>query len=524
MTQSEHTDQSTTGSAAHLLWIPFGAAFREPRSCAGAGRRLCRSADERRAGPEWWGAASARASEHRPGRWSDGVLTRLRILADAACAARVLLPRPALWNLAWVGAALLLTPTGLSGPRGGFAQTPAGPPLALVDVTIIDEVGSKPLPHSTILIEGERIAAIFPAGSRPLPVGATSLPLPGRFVIPGLIDSHVHLATDPSGEDSRARTERRLATALLGGVTTVRDMAGDARALASLARDALLGSIPSPDIFYAALFAGPAFFRDPRTQAATQGAVAGEVPWMRAITSATDLRQVVAEARGTGAWGIKLYAALDSTLARQITAEAHRQGLRVWAHASLNPATPIDVVSAGVDVVSHADLLRFAMRPESVRAALEAAQAGRPLDLASPALDTVFAAMVRYGTLFEPTLFASSDDPTHLAFAAAVTRLAHEAGVVLTAGSDSLAGVDDTLPNIHTELELLVDRAGLTPAEALRAATRNAATAIGVLDTRGSVEAGKLADLVVLRADPQQDIRNTRQVELVVKHGKVFRR
>lgn len=67
-------------------------------------------------------------------------------------------------------------------------------------------------------------------------------------------------------------------------------------------------------------------------------------------------------------------------------------------------------------------------------------------------------------------------------------------------------------------------RQGLTPAEALRAATRNGAQAIGVLGSRGTIEVGKLADLVVLRADPLRDIRNTRSVELVVKHGRIYRR
>ena len=411
----------------------------------------------------------------------------------------------------------------------GIAQPIAEPregraPLALVDANVIDEVVATPHPHSTILIEGERIAAIFPVGSRPLPPGTTVVNLSGRFVIPGLIDSHVHLATDPSGADSRARVVRRLAMVLRGGVTTVRDMAGDARVLADLARDARSGAISSPDIYYSALFAGPSFFTDPRAQSSAQGAVAGEVPWLRAITPTTDLHAAVLDARRTGATGIKLYAALDGALAGRITSEAHSQGMRVWAHAALDPATPLDVVVADVDVVSHASLLRFAMRRESVRSALQAAQQGQPLDLTSPELDTLFAAMRRHHTLFEPTLFVESGDAMHLAFAAAVTRLALQAGVALAAGADSVAGVGDTLPNIHIELQLLVDHAGLTPSQALRSATREAAVAIGVQDSLGTLEPGKLADLVVLRGDPLQDIRNTRRVQLVVKRGKVHRR
>ena len=99
------------------------------------------------------------------------------------------------------------------------------PSIALVDVAVIDEVSPARRPHSTGLIEGQRIASIFPVGSRPLPAGATVLSLPGRFVLPGPIDTHVHVATDPDGEDARQRTERRLVITLRGGVTTVRDMA-----------------------------------------------------------------------------------------------------------------------------------------------------------------------------------------------------------------------------------------------------------------------------------------------------------
>jgi imidazolonepropionase-like amidohydrolase len=97
--------------------------------------------------------------------------------------------------------------------------------------------------------------------------------------------------------------------------------------------------------------------------------------------------------------------------------------------------------------------------------------------------------------------------------------------VTIIAGTDTLGGADSdapALPNLHRELELLVTLAGLTPAEALESATRHAAVALGAQDTRGTIEAGKLADLVVLRSDPLLDIRNTRSIELVIKRGRVY--
>lgn len=398
--------------------------------------------------------------------------------------------------------------------------------VALIGVTLFDGIGGTPRPNQTVLIQGERIAAVFLAGSRPLPAGVTGLDLSGAFLIPGLIDTHVHVATDPSGEDTRVRAERRLRKALLGGVTTARDMAGDVRALASLQRDARLGEIPSPDLYYAALFAGPEFFADPRTHDASRGLVAGQVSWMRAVTDTTNLHQAVAEARGSGATAIKLYAALSGPLARRITVEAHAQGLAVWAHAALRPATPIQVVDAGVDVVSHASLIALAMDSAHRASALRTA-ADAPLAIDDSGLGLLFRSMLRHHTVFEPTLLVFEDSPARLRLAGALTRKAHALGVPIIAGTDTLGEADSdtlTLPNLHRELELLVTLGGLSPEEALQSATRDAAKVLGAQADRGTIEAGKLADLVVLTADPLRDIRNTRSVQLVVKRGRVYRR
>lgn len=377
---------------------------------------------------------------------------------------------------------------------------------ALTGVTLIDGTGAAPQPGQTILLKGERISAIFPDGSQALASDVTRVDLTGRYVIPGLIDTHVHVATDPSKEDTRVRSERRLKKALYGGVTAVRDMAGDVRTLAALQRDARLGEIDSPDLYYVALFAGPEFFADPRTQDASRGLRAGAVPWMRAISDSTDLGQAVAEARGTGATAIKLYAALSAPLTRRIVAEAHRQGIPIWAHAALRPAQPLDVVEAGADVVSHASLF----------------------SRTSPAgLDSVFRSMKRRHTVLEPTLLVYEGRGEMLATAGKITRQAHAAGITIVAGTDTLGEADTdslTLPNLHRELELLVRIGGLTPAEALAGATRNAAVILGAGEERGTIAPGKLADLVVLAANPLADISNTRSVQLVVKRGRLYRR
>ncbi|MGH7618360.1 MAG: amidohydrolase family protein, partial [Gemmatimonadaceae bacterium] len=228
--------------------------------------------------------------------------------------------------------------------------SPPAHTIAITGTTVITGTGAV-LQNQTILITDSIITVIGPARVIKTPTGAQIVDGRGKFVIPGLIDAHVHLATEPSGEDTRPRALARLEAALYGGVTSVRDMAGDTRALGPLARDARAGTIASPDIYYAALFAGPAFFSDPRTHSSAEGETAGAVPWMRAVTDTTDFKTAVREAKATGARAIKLYAMLDSTAAARAIAAAHAQGMLVWAHASLRPATPGQLAGAGVDAV-----------------------------------------------------------------------------------------------------------------------------------------------------------------------------
>src|SRR5215470_16272635 len=177
--------------------------------------------------------------------------------------------------------------------------------IVLSDATIIDADHTKPLEHQTILIRDGVIKEIFTDRTKKISDSANVIALNGKYLIPGLIDTHVHMATDPTDVDNRASTLNVLNRMLYTGITSVRDMAGDARTLASLSRDAMTGDIVSPDIYYSALMAGPVFFADPRTVSSTKGLVSGKAPFMRAISDTTDLVLAVAEAKGTGATGIK---------------------------------------------------------------------------------------------------------------------------------------------------------------------------------------------------------------------------
>jgi len=347
--------------------------------------------------------------------------------------------------------------------------------------------------------------------------------LTGKFLIPGLIDSHVHLATDPSNTDRRQAVEQRLRHALRGGVTVVRDMAGDARALADLSRAALLGEIESPAIYYSALLSGPDFFDDPRVQSSSRGLTIGSAPWAFAVTDTTNLALAIAAARGTGATGIKLYAEVPAALIPRITAEAHRQGMRVWSHATLVPAIPTDAANGGVDVLSHASLMLWEVETlPDFRQRLNANYATAKPD--DPKLAVLFETMAARGTALDATLYVMRSRPEALSFAAGVVRHARAAGVPIIAGTDAIgAPADGPLPHLHDELELLVTEAGLTPLEAITAATLTPAGALGLEASHGSIAVGKTADFVVLGADPSAAIRNTRKIEAVYRGGRRVR-
>ena len=402
-------------------------------------------------------------------------------------------------------------------------------PLVLTHATIIDGTGTPPRPGMTLVLRDGRIASVYADGSQPLPPGAVERSVAGKFVLPGLIDAHVHNATNPSGEDRRSVVEERLRKTLLGGVIAVRDMGGDARALADLQRAASAGDILSPDIHYSAIIAGPAFFGDPRVLSSSVGYAPGAAPFTRAVTDTTDLREVIAEARGTGATAVKMYAALDGATAAKVAAEAKRQGLHVWAHLALFPARPSEVVAAGVEVVSHVLLVPWEtaeqLPPFGRRALVDL---GVTPD--APPIQRLYAMMRERGTILDATLWVFHAPPnsadTSLAkrreqHALDLLRAAHVAGVKIAAGTDDMASDSaGALPNIHRELALLV-RAGLTPMEAIVAATQTNAVATGFERDHGTIAIGKAADLLVLRADPTVDIANTTRIAFVVRRGEI---
>ena len=396
---------------------------------------------------------------------------------------------------------------------------------ALTGASIIDANHKMPEPHQTILIAGNIISDVFSDGSKPIPDSFSIIKLDGKYLLPGLIDAHVHMATDPSIDNYRAITIDVLQRMLYSGITSVRDMAGDARTLAGLSRDALTGDIISPDIYYSALIAGPVFFSDPRAATSTRGALPGKMPYMLGVTDSTNLTLAVAEAKGTGARGIKLYANLSAPLVNKIVTEATKQGIYVWGHAWLNDAKPSDVVKAGVNPISHSYIIIYDKMDSLPKSWKNGQTYYKSIGNLLPDFSYLFQQMKAHHTILDATMLTykqfSEEDTTKRCLyeiTKGITTQAYKAGVTIDAGTD-----DDQTAFVQKEMELLVKDAGFTAIDAIIAGTLNGAKALRIDDKVGTVSLGKIANLVVIDKNPLENIENIESVFLVIKGGKIFK-
>lgn len=415
------------------------------------------------------------------------------------------------------------------------AQQP-GPVLALTDVTLIDGTGAPPRPGMTVIVRGETISDVFRSGERDLPRDGAILNLKGLFLIPGLVSSHDHyMQRGLANAPQRAHAELR--RMLYSGVTTSRDMAGDARLLKPLQTALREGKIIGPDIYYTALMAGPDFIAlDPRVGRASAGLRRGEPPWMQVITPETDLQAAVERAATTGATGIKFYVGLDGATIAKLTRIAHERGLQVWSHTTVFPARAIEVARAGVDSMSHlcwmgwqdADLdptknVPYTHTPRSdPRPKYDA----RLVETDSPEMRLLLDEMARRDIILDATHSLSKGDVRGCTaeLMTGIARAAARAGIPFATGTDYYTPDDDPFPAVIGEIEYLVEQGVLTPLEAIKAATHNGARLVDRADSQGRLAPGMLANMVVLAKDPAADISALRSVVTVFKRGKRFER
>lgn len=396
---------------------------------------------------------------------------------------------------------------------------------AIDNVHVIDVNNKRVNENQTIIIEDGLIIGIINADEYDENDTIQSLDYSGYYITPGLIDAHVHVGTNPSGSDNLEATKERLHYLLKNGITTVRDMAGDARYLSYLARQASLDEIPSPDIHYSALLAGETFFKDPRTKAAAQGMPEGGAPWMRGVNENSDLNLIIAEAKGTGATGIKIYADLNFESVQKIVLTAHAQKMKVWAHSCVFPARPSEVCQAGVDVMSHATYMAWEGEGEIPPNATNRHRKHDNFNLQNPVFSILIELMAEKQTILDATLGVYKryfPDSTLYQYGVSITKLAYEHQVKIGIGTDlSLNDLNVPAP-IFTEMSSFQRDVGMEPIEIIRAATLINAEMIGQEHRIGSVELGKRANLLIFKENPVEDIEILKHPKVVIKNGKMF--
>ena len=427
---------------------------------------------------------------------------------------------------------LILPPTANAQSRRG---TVARQPITVIEhVTVIPmtERGTS-MPDATVVIEHGRITALRGPGPR----GAVRINGRGKYLIPGLMDMHVHLPSDqflPDGEPPRNEppsltfdTQDIMTPYVANGVTQIVNMDADAVAIGRR-NEIASGQVIGPSMALAALIDGKR--QDGRV----------------ALTPA-DGRQAVRDAKAEGYGFIKLYWRLDVETFLAITDEARLQGMKVLGH--IPDAFEGQVEKAFVagfmiahaeelakhsDAFSDADAARFAALASASGTALTGtlttmqwiSRQVKSLD-ALRALPTLpyLHPEVRRQWIDRNSYYRGASDKRVAYFARMVDFNRRLVGAFRAAGVPVVAGTDALNPGcvpgfaLHDELELLHE-SGLTNEEALAAATRVPATWLGIIADRGTIEAGKRADLVLLDANPLVDIRHTRRIAGVMVNGR----
>jgi imidazolonepropionase-like amidohydrolase len=422
------------------------------------------------------------------------------------------------------------------------------PVLVLRGGTLVDVTAGKEIPDSVIVIRGERIEQIS-VGHTSIPDGAQIIDAQGKWIIPGLIDSHAH---------AQDADETPLGLYLANGVTTIRNPGGNITVL-RLTRERLLrGELVGPRLF----FAGPV--------------LDGLPPVWPNISLLVDTPQRATSAvnflADQGVDFVKVYNNVKEPELKAIVETAKKRGLPVAGHIPRS-MTMTHAVELGITRLEHIRVTGKEMLSADEAEHIDPLPLGRrePMlwqrfDLQSQKMHALVQRLAQSRVFLDPTLVveqlteipnqdAERNDPNNQYVSAAVVEeaikesknplfelpadlraaaldafhkqekfveMCNQAGVKIIAGTDG-PGIGSILPGfgLHRELELLV-ASGLSPLQALRAGTLTAAEALGKDDQLGTIERGKLADMVVLDADPMQQVGNLRKIHLIVQGGKTY--
>ena len=386
------------------------------------------------------------------------------------------------------------------------------PPLrtgtyAVTGATLVDGTGKPPIADAVVVVRDGRIAEVGRRATTTLPTGVPTVNVAGKTIVPGLWDMHTHV------------TQVEWAPVYLAaGVTTARDMGNEFEFI-----------VPLRDAIASTRALGPRLL--------LAGLIDGGGPNAFGVTYATtpeEAAHVVGGYHDHGFQQIKIYSLITPPMVSAITSEAHKLGMTVTGHVP-NGMTIDEAVDRGMDQIAHLAIRGEADSPEveetvaHLRAkgtVIDPTQswnellghaAGTPVSAFQPGILKIPPPLNR---LFSNAGTAGIDASTarsRLERGLRIVKALHDAGVPI------VAGTDEGIPgySVHREIELYVE-AGFTPMEALQAATIVSARAMKLDSELGTIERGKRADLVVLDANPLDDIHNIRKVRWTIRDGRVY--
>lgn len=415
--------------------------------------------------------------------------------------------------------------------------------IAIRNVTVIPMTGASPAAGQTVIVRDGRIVELGSTAQVRVPAGATTVDATGKWLIPGLIEMHAHT--------SKTRASA-LGIYVVYGVTTLRDQGSEHAEVLRWRREIRSSARVGPRM----LIAGPyleslrnieRMRRDP-PEARVEPFERARIP----VGSPEDARRVIDSLAGLELDHFKIRTVQDRETYLALAKAAHAHGKRLVGHVvTLSPELFLE---AGQDGVDHGFPSGFDSLPRPERLAFWRGLAARDVGVV-PTLVTAVESGFRPQHYFQALLAdtmgtvhplrpylsaflildwreqaqeASAERVAALGRAWSVwlrhLREMREAGVRLMAGSD--VAVLNVFPgaSLHEELRLFVDSVGMTPMEALESATRKPAEWLGLADSIGTITPGKVADLVLLDANPLADIANTRRIAAVILRGRLFQR
>ena len=431
--------------------------------------------------------------------------------------------------------------------------------IAFTDVIVIDGKGNPPQTGMVLIIKDSIIYDVAKMKGYQFPENTKNINAKGKYIIPGLFDMHAHVTVLPIDSNKRLIDKydkeasfASLKTMLAYGITTVRNPSAptnDGVELRELVRHN--ESILSPNIYTsgAALKRYRSYFGP-----------------FAVVTTKEDVRKEVIKQINAGVDFIKVYATLNPNLVKAAIDEAHKHNIKVIGH--LQNTTWTEAAKLGIDYITHAAPWSGEYLPKELQKNYRPSMLGRlywleNVDYESDGIKELLNSLLENKVSVDPTLIAFhtkfwgndtlytqspdlklahttilnvwntatfTDNWTDEDFKKArsqwkkllqLTKLMYDKGILITAGSDFPNPWILPGKSLHQEMELL-NEAGISNLEILKIATYNGALSLGIENVKGSVEKGKIADLVILSENPIINIQNTQKIDYIIKDGKIY--